>query len=261
MKDTFYYSPEDLKKLLDGIYSGEITEYEIPESLYFQISDYLKKGLYEGFGGNLTDFKGKDLELLKELRENVYMFSGGKAYQQIKDYRGLLLDENGELRSQKEFTQLGEQAFETWNEAWGLTERNTAVAQAQSASKWNEIQRNKDLLPTLVYSTIGDACDICAPLDGLSAPVDDPIWNTINVPNHWNCLCILEQHDEDKELTPENEKDTTFEDVTSKMDDDFKMNSGRDKVIFSESHPYFQVPEKDIDYAKNNFNCVIPESD
>ncbi len=74
-------------------------------------------------------------------------------------------------------------------------------------------------------------------------------------------MCILEQHDEDKELTPENEKDTTFEDVTSKMDDDFKMNSGRDKVIFSESHPYFQVPEKDIDYAKNNFNCVIPESD
>ena len=190
MAEKFKYSDEKIKSLLDGIFDGSITEYEIPEDLYLSIANYLKSGVYQGFGGNLTDFKGKDLELLSELRESTYMFSGGKAYQQIKEYKNLLLDENGELRSQKEFTQLGEQAFETWNFSWGLSERNTAIAQAQSASKWNEIQRNKDLLPTLVYSTIGDACDICAPLDGLSAPVDDPIWDSVMPVNHFNCFKI-----------------------------------------------------------------------
>jgi len=261
MSDKFKYSDEELKDLLNGIYSGAITEYAIPESLYMQIANYLKAGLYEGFGGNLLDFTGKDLELLKDLRENTFMFSGGKAYHQIKEYRTLLLDESGNLRSQREFTQLAAKEFETWNVSWGLTERNTCIAQATMAVKWNEIEKNKDLLPVLSYSTIGDACDICAPLDGLTAPVDDPIWNSVYPVNHFNCLCIVTQHEEGKELTPDNEKDTTFDLVTKEMSDTFLMNAGKDGYIFSPDHPYFDVPAKDKDYAKNNFNLPIPNKD
>ena len=257
MKERFTYDSNKIRTLLDGIYSGEITEYNIPEDLYHDIASYLKSGLYQGFGGNLTDFKGKDLELLKDLRENVYAFSGGKAYQQIKEYRSLLLNEAGEIRPQKEFTQLGEKAFETWNEAWGLTERGTAIHAAQMANKWNEIEKNKDLLPVLVYSTIGDACDICAPLDGMTAKVDDPIWNSVMAPNHFNCLCIVLQ-EEDTELTSESEKNNTFDKVTAEMNDTFKYNPGKDREIFSKDHPYFDVPKKDIEFAKNNFNLPIP---
>jgi hypothetical protein len=260
MSDKFKYSDSELKELLAGIYSGEITEYEIPESLYFAIADYLKSGLYEGFGGNLTDFKGKDLELLEELRTNVYAFSGGKSYHQIKEYRSLLFDENGDLRSQREFTQLGAQEFETWNEAWGLSERQTAIGQAQMAVKWNEIERNKDLLPILSFSTNGKACEECAPYDNFSAPVDDPIWGWLTPLLHFNCECLVLQHEEDHGVS-DKDKYEYIEGLKDTVPEEFQMNPGIDKVIFDSSHPYFQVPEKDKEYASNNFNLPIPKED
>ena len=258
MSDKFKYSDEQLKDLLDGIYSGAITEYNIPEDLYFAIADYLKGGLYQGFGGTLEDFSGKDLELLNELRENVYMFSAAKSYQEMKDIGSLMVDENGDLISNREFNQLGAQKFDQWNENWGRTEYNTAVAQGTMAVKWNEIESNKDLLPILSYSTIGDACDICAPLDGLTAPVDDPVWNDIYPTNHFNCECIVTQHEEGKELTPVDEKEQIYDQVTKEMDDVFMMNSGKDGYVFSPEHPYFGVEPKDREFAKENFGLPIP---
>jgi len=255
--DKMQYSDKEIKELIDGIFDGSITEYNIPESLYIATSDYLKKGLYSGFGGDLTKFEGKDLELLKELRENVYMFSAAKNYTELKEMGSFLINSDGERATMREFTKAAEQSFETFNDAWGRTEYNTAIHAAQMANKWNEIEKNKDLLPILVYSTIGDACDICAPLDGMTAKVDDPIWDSVASPNHFNCLCIMLQ-EEDTELTPESEKSETFDKVTAEMDDTFKYNPGKDKEIFSQSHPYFDVPKKDIELAKNNFNLPIP---
>lgn len=258
MAEKFKYSDEQLSNLLDGIYSGSITEYDIPEDLYHAIADYLKSGVYKGFGGNLTEFSGKDFELLNELRENIYMFSAAKSYQQIKDISSLMLDENGDRVSNSEFNRLGAERFDTWNEAWGRTEYNTAVAQATMAGKWNEIQSNKDLLPILSYSTIGDACDICAPLDGLTAPVDDPVWDEVMPTNHFNCECTVSQHEDGKELTPDDEKEQIYESVTKEMDDSFRMNPGKDGYIFSPDHPYFYVEPKDRDFAKENFGMPIP---
>ena len=39
------YSEKQIEKLLKDIYSGEITEYALPDDLYFAISDYLKKAV------------------------------------------------------------------------------------------------------------------------------------------------------------------------------------------------------------------------
>jgi hypothetical protein len=258
MKETFKYSDDRIKDLLDGIYSGEITQFNIPEDLYYSIADYLKSGVYSGFGGDLTRFGGKDLELLQELRENTYMFSAAKSFQEVKEIGSLMFNENGELRNQREFTQLGEQTFEKWNDAYGRTEYNTAVHNAMMANKWNEIEKNKDLLPFLVYSTIGDACDICAPLDGFTAKVDDPAWSSIYPTNHFNCLCIVTQ--EEEAIETENKEDV-LKPVEAEMQPMFKMNSGQDKVIFSDEHPYFQVDKKDIPFAKENFGLPIPSVD
>jgi len=142
-----------------------------------------------------------------------------------------------------------------------LTEYSTAEGQAQMASKWQEIERNADLLPILEYSAIGDACAICQPLDGLTAPVDDPIWGTISPLNHFNCECVLIQHEGDKTLTPSSEKDEVYKDVASKMSDMFKMNPGIDRYVFSPDHPYFDVAPKDRDFAKTNFGLPIPKTD
>ena len=258
MADKFKYSDDQIKDLLDGIYAGSITEHDLPEDLYYAIADYLKSGLYSGFGGALTDFAGKDLELLQELRENIYMFSAAKTYQETKDIRDLMFNSDGDLVSNREFNQLGAQAFDQWNNDWGRTEYNTARAQAQTAGQWNEIQSSKDILPFLTYSTIGDACAICAPLDGFTAHVDDPVWDSIMPVNHFNCECIVTQEDEEAIPTPTDEKESIYNQVTGEMSDEFKMNPGKDGYIFSPEHPYFEVAPKDREYAANNFNLPIP---
>lgn len=261
MIEGMQYSEEFLSNLLDGIYSGEITQYNIPLSLYEQISSYLKKGLYKGFGGTIADFVGSKHELLYDLRENVYMFSAAKSYQQVKELQSLMFDENGKIVSQKVFNQLGAKTFEIWNEHWGRSEYGTAQHQALMANQWSYIQETKDLLPYLRYSTIGKACEICSPLDGLTAPVDDKIWRKITPVNHFNCYCLLEQHEPDVKATPEDRKEELYDSTLEKMDEVFKMNAGIDKYVFSPEHPYFVVPKADKEYAKRNFDLPVPKKD
>ncbi len=186
----FEYSEALVLKYINGIYDGSITEYDLPEGLYGAIGQYFQKGLYKGFGMTLADAKGKDLELLTELRENIWMFSAAKTFQETKDIRSLLFNEGGELRTNKEFNEVGMKAYDTWNNVWGATEYNTTVGQAQSASKWNEIEANKKLFPMLIYSAIDDAntSEECIAMAGITAPVDDPIWD-MNAPlQHFNCF-------------------------------------------------------------------------
>lgn len=258
------YSDKQIKKLLDAIYDGTIDIYTLPEDLYFATADYLKSALYKGFGGGLADFDGKKLELLQELRENIYMFSAAKTYQEVDSIKQLMFDENGELIDNRTFNQLGAKEFENWNDNWGATEYNTAVAQGEMASKWSEIERTKDVLPLLVYQTIGEGlgCEICSPLDGLTAPVDDPIWDTIYPTNHYNCECIVIQEDRDNATeTDKSEKEEIVNGVTDNMNPLFQMNCGKDGYVFNPEHPYFDVAPKDRDFAKDNFGLPIPEED
>lgn len=258
----FEFSEKDLAALLEGIYEGAITEDDLPEDLYFAIADFLKKGLYKGFGSSLKELKPgtADFELLTELRENIYMFSAAKTFQEVKEISSWLIDDNGERRSKKDFQELGRNTFDTWNNAWGDAEYDTAVGMAQNAVKWQQIEEQKELLPVLRYSAVGDeeTCEICQPLDGLTAPVDDPVWDSIMPENHFRCRCLVEQLEEG-ETTPN--KNEIVSGVEEKMDDIFKINPGKDKVIFSDEHPYFDVAKKDQSLAENNFGLPIPETD
>ena len=268
----FKFSDEFLKLLLIKVFDGTITQYELPENLYNEIADYLKKGLYKGFGvkfddltkqinENLGKFIESDLELLTELRTNIYQFSGAKTYQQIKEMAEKLTDENGVIRSFSDFKVDATSIFETFNKDYLKAEYNTAIEQGTSAVHWANIEKNKDVLPNLQYSTIGDACDICAPLDDLMAPVDDPIWDTIMPPNHFNCQCVVLQHEDDVKLTSDDDKQETFDKVDGRMSDEFKMNSGKDGYVFSPDHPYFSVPKEDVEFAQKNFDLKIPTTD
>jgi Phage Mu protein F like protein len=261
MADKVLYSDEKLQALIESIYAGEISEYDLPTDLYIAISDYLKSALYKGFGGTLVDFEGADLELLTELRTNIYQFSAAKSFQMVKDISNLMFTEEGGLKSIDEFSKDAVNTYDTWTDAYGRTEYNTAKAQATMASKWNEIERNKEILPYLQYVTLGDACSICLPLDGLIAPVNDSVWDAIYPSNHFNCECTVLQLEPDVKATNDDEKEAIFNDVTEKMDDNFKMNSGKDGYVFSDKHPYFDVEKKDVDFKNDNFGLTIPKED
>lgn len=254
------YTDKEIEQLLSGIYNGTITEYNIPNSLYRAIADHLRNGVYEGFGATLKTVSGVDLEMLTELRTNVYMFGAAKSFQELREISSLLVGEDGKLISRSKFNQLGREKYDLWNNDWGNTEYNTAVGQAQMAAQWQEIERTKGVVPYLRYSAIIDpnTSTICRPLDGIIAKVDDKIWDKITPLNHFNCRCTLIQ---EYEGTPTVGRAKTAREVEAKMQDVFVNNAGKTGEIFTKDHPYFDVPAKDKEFARQNFNLKIPQHD
>lgn len=185
------YTNKQIADLIDGIHSGKYTTTELPESLYYAIADYLKKGLGIGFGVG-----DKDEALLKELQDNIYMFSAAKTYNEVRDMSELLTD-GDKVRPFNEFKAEAMKVYGQYNEDWLKAEYNTAIASGTMAKQWSEIESTKDVLPNLRYSTTEAACPICTDLDGTVAPVDDEFWGTFYPPNHYNCF-----PDGTKVLTP-----------------------------------------------------------
>jgi hypothetical protein len=256
------FNDKDIAALVKGIFDGEITEYDLPENLYTAIADYLRTGLYKGFGSSIGNVPEGNAELLGELRENIYMFSAAKTFQQVKEMAEKLMNDDGKVTPFNEFKKEANEIFKTYNKDYLKSEYATAIGQGQIAVKWNSIQRQKDILPYLEYSTIGDACVICAPLDHFTALVDDPAWDSIMPLNHFNCMCIVEQLDKEEGAGKETQDPEEFiKPVVGRMSDVFKMNAGKDKVVFNKDHPYFTVPKDDKGFAQDNFDLKLPKND
>jgi hypothetical protein len=255
------YSDKQIESMIKGIEDGSIDAYNLPEDYYNAFSRYLKKAVYEGFGSTLETVTTLDLPMLEELLTNTYMFSAAKTFQQTQAISALLVDENGNVRSSREFNKLGRELYDTWNDNYGVTEYNTAIAQADAAVKWQEIERQKDIVPMLKYSAIGDACSICMPLDGLTAHVDSKIWDKIAPTNHFNCKCLLLQYDESEKATenPTEIVNPVVEKMKERGQDIFINNVGKTGEIFTSEHPYFDVAKEYRELAKQNFNLPLPK--
>jgi SPP1 gp7 family putative phage head morphogenesis protein len=262
----FEYSDDDIDALMEYIYAGVISDKVLPEGLYLAIAEYLKKGLYDGFGGALADFPigSIDHELITQLRENIYHFSGAKTYQQVREMSDLLV--TGERVSTfKDFKAGAMEVFDQYNKTWLQTEYDTAIGQAQNGRLWNDIQSTKDVFPMLEYSAVMDAntSDICRPLDGIILPVDDPKWMTIMPLNHFSCRCTVTKIDKygDEKETSKAEADEKYNQVTGKMQDVFKSNPGVTGQVFDKDHPYFDVAPGDRKNAAQNWGLPIPATD
>jgi len=247
--------------LAKGVYDGKYDPYHLPNQVYFFNARKLVRGLYKGFGKNLHKIKynDPDYKLLESLRENLYMFSGAKTFQQTMQMSEALT-EGDKVLPFNEFKDRVSQINELFNETYLATEYNTAIASAQNASSWQRFEREKKILPLLRYSTVEKACEICTPLDGLTLPVGDPKWDTVAPENHFNCRCLLEQYEEGEiEPTDSELADEIFKESTGNMDDMFKNNSGKSGEVFNKEHGYFSIPRQYKEFAKDNFGLPIPE--
>lgn len=265
------YSEKMVKALMKGIYSRKITTRRLPISLYYAVADYLKVGVYEGYGTTLVKLKSKkrpagyttrDVELLTEIRTNIYLFSAAKTYQQVREMSNALISDSGTVVPFKQFREKADQVYDLYNKTWLQTEYDTAIGQAQAARKWTEIQKNADVLPLLEYSAVLDkrTSDICKPLDGIIAPVNDAIWKKVAPLNHFNCRCLLIPR-ADGTVTTAGVKKDKVDETLGMMEGLFKMNPGIDGYIYSKEHPYFDVAKKDKDLAQRNFDLPIPKND
>jgi len=243
-----------INKIITGVHTGLYTLEKLPESLYLELGNRITKGLYEGLatGTQLTELS--NLGYVKAMRNNAFIFSGAKTFQQVQDMSAFLLDSEGNPRSFKEYKEKAREVFGTYNENWLRTEINTAKAQGQVAEKWQRIEDEKELFPLLQYRTANDerVRDSHQKLNRVTKPVDDPFWNQYTPQNGWNCRCDVRQLTEG-EVTAD--KDITIpEDIPDYM----KFNPGKTGDIFSPKHPYFNVNKKYNDFKKDNFGLPEP---
>jgi SPP1 gp7 family putative phage head morphogenesis protein len=153
-----------------------------------------------------------------------------------------------------EYKKTGTDIFKNYNENYLRAEYNAAISQSRSASMWMDIESNKELLPMLEYVTVGDGRvrPEHAMLDKIKRPVDDKFWNYAYPPNSWNCRCTVLQSDD------ENKSSLKGINILKDIPPEFRMNAGKDKIVFSDKHPYFKVAKQDENLAANNFNMPKP---
>lgn len=249
------FSDDEIERIVVGVYSGLITPQSLDLVTYQKVAEKLTNGVYNGFGKTLTDvaWNSPDYTMLNSLRNNVYVFSGAKQYHQVREMVDAIYDKD-RIKPFSEYKKTGTDIFKNYNENYLRAEYNAAISQSRSASMWMDIENNKELLPMLEYVTVGDGRvrPEHAMLDRIKRPVDDKFWNNYFPPNGWNCRCTtLQSDDTDK---------TSLKGFTQPktVPPEFMMNAGKDKIVFSDKHPYFKVAKQDENLAANNFNMPKP---
>lgn len=247
MDNFLGWTDEQIEDLINRVYGGVVSKTALPMDLYENILERIDGALVEGFGGIGDTIDA--MEVFNNFGENIKKFSFAKTFQQVNDMGNFILDKDGNQILFSEFKKKAAEIFDIYNNNWLETEFNTAKSIAESARQWVDIQANKDILPLLKYSTVGDGRVRAShrTLDGVIRPVDDPFWLEHYPPNDFNCRCIVEQIEEGDitELEGAN---------IEKINPLFKNNPAVTGEVFSQKdHPYFnglgamiKQPIKDI---------------
>lgn len=191
-----------------------------------------------------------DLELRQEepptlsaaLRDNIFIFSGFKADNELREVSALLHDESGNTKPFNSFLQDVRAIDETYNKNYLYAEYNYATASCQMATKWKEWEADGDDYD-LQYRTANDANvrEEHRALHNTTLPMSDPFWNSYLPPNGWNCRCTAVQVRKGKyEVSNSAEAIAKGEAATALPKQKiFRFNPGKQMKVFPPKHPYF----------------------
>lgn len=253
-KQLNLFSDDEVERIIYDIYNGTVNLRNLDVHSYLKVARKLSEGVFEGFGKNIDGLllNTPDYKMLYALRENVYIFSGAKTYQATRSISSLLTTD-GSITSFSDFKKKATGIVDDYYKKYLSAEYNSAIAQSRSASQWMDIENDKDVLPFLKYRTAHDGRvrPEHAQLDGIIKPVDDPFWSSYMPQNGWNCRCGVIQLEKGKVTDTKNL-------VVENVPDIFKFNAGKERIVYSPKHPYFDIADRDKDFAKKNFNLPLP---
>lgn len=256
-------SERDIEILFEKIYTGEISIFNLPVELYELTGETLEKGLSKGFRTKLKKMSTENpaFATAAKMRENTWVFSAAKTFQNIKDIQSKIFDEKGFVRGYYNFRDDADKIFKIYNEAYLPAEYDMAIAQSQMADKWNEFEEQGEDFPMLQYQTAGDGRvrPDHAALDGIIKPVNDPFWDNYFPPNDWGCRCTVIQLDSGRETDLKKEIASGKRKIVENPEL-FRMNPGKDKIVFDpKQHDYFKVDKRYSVLKEDNFGLPKPE--
>lgn len=223
-----------LQEALDEVYNNEKGGKEQPivsEPLFKISNDALQQGINSVFSE--PEFGKKNEEFINEFRHNTAVFAAFKNHQQTNDILALLYDEDGNLRSFREFKKLALQVSKDYNVNWLQTEYNTAVRAARSAVNYRKALETKHIYPNLEYieSTASVQREEHLEYVGTILPIEHPWWDTHMPPSAWNCACSVRPTNKDVTPVPGEEK----------VNPVFQNNPGKTaELVNLKEHPYIK---------------------
>lgn len=218
------------KGLPDGTINKEVTN-EFAKRLY--------KGVEKGYGKKIqqVDYDSPDFNMLAALQRNCWQFSAAKNYTQLRELSNALLDDNGKLRTFKEFEKAAKAINEEQVKYRLKAEYNLAVAGGQMARKWIEFDDDAMLQFKAVID--GRTTELCARLHNTTLPKEHPFWKTYYPPNHWGCRSnVIQVYG----------RAATKEDNIESADipQMFRVNLAQGDLIFPKEHPYYIDQPKEV---------------
>ena len=190
--------------------------------------------------------------MAEHLRNDVFVFSGFKTYQELKEAAALLIDEQGQTKDFDRFYRDITAIKEDYNKHWLKAEYIFAQTSAEMAAKWKEFEEDGDRY-NLQYRTAHD--NRVRPehrvLHGITLPPSDPFWDEFFPPNGWRCRCTVVQvrkgkyPESDSATAIQQGREATYQAGKNGVNKAaiFRYNPGKQQVIFPPHHPYYEVSE------------------
>lgn len=242
-------------KVLEGylrkLYGGKFdVSKEIEPTIWREVLRLLNEATVEGLSQSQLP-PTHEQEFYKELRHSNEVFAAFKVHKMGGLMALKLTDEDGKLKSYRQWKEDIKGISNHFLNAWLKTEYNTAVIRAHNAADWRQFERNKDIMPNLRWmptvSPNPEAEHRVFWERKLTRPIDDPFWNKHRPGNRWNCKCSLEATDEPTTPLP-----TDAEIRGDQPQRGLENNPGKDGQLFSTKHPYFPKNCRECGLNKRN---------
>lgn len=206
-------------------------------SLISATTAYLSAGIEKGVEN--TDASPV---MVRELKASTGMFSGFKAFHEMKEAAALLMDDKGNIKPFEQYYNDVRKINDTYNKHYLRAEYDFSVTSAEMAAKWEEQSQEDEGRYLLQYRTAGDekVRKQHRKLEGITLPASDPFWDKYYPPNGWNCRCSVSKVRAAKyEATNPEEAMRTGDEVTNgKHAEMFRFNPGKQRAAYPAYNSY-----------------------
>lgn len=189
--------------------------------------------------------------LRSALESDAFLFGGLKTHAQLFEANTLLINKDGQIKSQAQLEHELNKLNVTYNNNYLEAERQFAVSSAISADKWSKVSERYNLQ----YRTVNDdkVRDEHRVLHDITLPVEDEFWKKYYPPNGWRCRCVAVQVRKSKYPVSDSAKAIEAGDkATSQIGKDgknrleiFRFNPGTSLKLMPPEHPYNKVAGSD----------------
>lgn len=192
-----------------------------------------------------TPQKVKDL-----IDQNLWRFSGFKSDIQMREAANKLYNENGELKSFKDFAKDVKQIHHNYNMNYLRSEYDHVARSVEMFNQWNDLEEDDELQ----YRTMQDnkVREDHRALDGTTLPKSDPFWELYYPPNGWNCRCTAKPVRKGKYKRSNSKAAIAKGNEATKLPKQqiFRTNPGKTLNLMPDKHPYYPKGCGDCDGKK-----------